>query len=105
MYPHIMETGCNKTISCRDSDNEDAPIGILDVQQQQQHIQQQDNTTYDQWNQQQEQMKQKIRRQQIRLWNETYYKAMETANGAEEITTHANKLTENFSTNAPKDSK
>ena len=70
-----METGCDKTIPHGDNDNEDAPIRNPETKQPQ--IQQQDNTTYDQWNQQQEQMK-----QQIHLWDETYYKEIETANGA-----------------------
>ena len=50
-----METGCDKSIhqdndNDNDNDNEDAPSENPDSQQQ--YIQQQDNITYDQWNQQ-----------------------------------------------------
>ena len=96
---------CGKTTIHIDDDNYNAHIGNTASQQQQQQqqqtqqqTQQQGNTKYDQWNQQQEQMKQKIRQQQISLWNETYYKVMAAANGAEERTTHTNTITEKFST-------
>ena len=59
---------------------------LQQTKQQQQHHRtiltdkQLQTTSYDQWIQQKEQRKQQTRRQQIRLWDGTYYQTMETEN-------------------------
>ena len=59
---------------------------LQQIKQQQQHHRtrlidkQRQTTSYNQWIQQQEQRKQQTQRQQIRLWNETYYQTMEIEN-------------------------